>query len=398
MNSIRPLVLTLAMVLASTASARDLSLAAPAEGDFRPQTLVTKPIASAKASRLESAPVQFSWVLDGAQALVAPTPYVAESRESWTRVSAADLASGKALHTSAPGALFRLSPIGNQKSVVDPLQVEITIGGRTFARGEALKNSANDAELKAAGTSFPDGTLAFQLKEELGHGDVTLRLATAANDYLVHVFEPNSTEVLTLTADRTTAQHGAEFKVLARFNAGADTDAIGGFLSAPNGTQVDLAFAREGADYVAKVRHDALVGEGEGLWEIHTFATRDGIQRDAKTAIASSVPRARFGGMASTGKSRDGSVRVRVGVEVGASSRFEVRGVLYGHDGKAVRAGAMASTAAILKPGMQSLELVFDAATLAKSGIEGPFSIRDLTLVDQATLAVQEQRAGGLTL
>ncbi|MBK8284386.1 MAG: DUF4785 family protein [Ahniella sp.] len=398
MNTIRPLVLTLALVLAGTAEARELRLAAPAAGDLSPTQLVSSPASAEKASRLEAAPVQFSWVLPADQTLSAPLPHRADSREFWTRVSAQELSAGKTLTTSAKGALIRLSPIGQAKGAADPLQVEITAGGQTFARGDGLKNSANEAELKAAGTSFPSGTLAFQLKDEVGQGDITLRLPKAANDYLVHVFEPNSAEVLSLQTDRITAVHGGEFKVLARFNAGDTAQAIGGFLSSPTGEQVELSFEREGDDYVAKVRHDGLIGEGEGLWEIHTFASANGIQRDAKTAIVSSVPRARFAGTADHAKTRNGSLRLRVDVSVAAASRFEVRGILFGRDGKAVRAGAMASSAAILKPGQQSLDLVFDAETLAKSGLSAPYSVRDLTLVDQGSLAVQESRAAGIEL
>jgi len=398
MNTIRPLVLSLALVLASTGHARELQLAAPASGDLRPTTLVTSVSHDAKSRKLETAPVQFAWALPADQSLTEATPHVAESREYWMRVSAKDLSRGQSLTTSANGALIRLSPIGNLKAYVDPLQIEISAGDRVFARGTGLANSANEAELKAAGTSFPAGTLAFQLNDEVGQGSLKLRLPSAANDYLVHVFEPNSTELLSLRTDRGVAMHGGEFKVISRFNAGESVDAIGGFLSAPNGEQVELEFKRVGAEYVATVAHDGLRGEGEGLWEVHTFASLGGIQRDAKTAIASSVPRARFAGSADTKTSRDGSIRVNVAVEVAASSRFEVRGVLYGHDGKAVRAGAIAASAAVLKAGKQSIELVFDPSTLAEAGLAAPYSIRDLTLVDQGSLAVQERRAGGLKL
>ena len=101
------------------------------------------------------------------------------------------------------------------------------------------------------------------------------------------------------------------------------------------GHHLSLHFSLQGDDYVAKVRHDGLIGEGEGLWEIHTFASANGIQRDAKTAIVSSVPRARFAGTADHAKTRDGSLRIRVGSRA-AGSR-PVRCVVVGATGQVGR-------------------------------------------------------------
>lgn len=398
MNLIRPLALSLSLVLAHAAVARDLRLPAAAATDIAPTTLTSAPLALAKAQRLESKPVQFSWVLPADQAQTPVAPYLAESREFWMRVSASDLQTGKRFLITAPEALIRLSPIGDSKVAIDPLQVEVSSAQGSFARGQGLKNSANAAELKSAGASFPSGTLAFQLKAEVGQGELQLRVPKAANDYLLHVYEPNSQETLSLQADRVTVVHGQTFSIRAKVNAGASVDAIGGFLSAPNGYQLPLTFERQGEQYVAKVAHDGLAGEGEGLWEIHTFSSHDGVQRDAKTAIVSSVPRARLSGQATSKTLRDGSLSLALGIEVAAASRYEVRAVLIGQDGAKSRAGAMASTAAMLKPGQQSLTLIFDADTLAKSGLQAPYRISELSLTDQATLAVQSSRAGTIEL
>lgn len=398
MNTFRPLVLSLALVLAQSAAARTVALPAASGSDLTPVTLTATPPQLSKSARLESKPVQFSWVLPAEQSLQAPTPYAALSREFWMRVSAAELQSGKRIQTSAPEALIRLSPIGDGKVAIDPLQVEIVSDQGIFARGVGLKNAANAAELKAANAPFPSGTLAFQLKAEVGEGALQIRVGKAAQEYLLHVYEPNSEQTLSLKADRITAVHGRTFQVIAATNDGDAVDAIGGFLSAPNGFQLPLEFKRIGQEYVANVAHDGLAGEGEGLWEIHTFSSQDGIQRDAKTAIVSSVPRARLSGSLDSTASKKGGVRLSVSIDVAAASRYELRGVLQGFDGKSVRAGAMASSAALLKAGKQTLTLVFDAETIAKAGLAAPFSVRDLTLVDQASLAIQESRAAAISL
>jgi hypothetical protein len=41
---------------------------------------------------------------------------------------------------------------------------------------------------------------------------------------------------------------------------------------------------------------------------------------------------------------------------------------------------------------------VFDAATMAKAGVRGPYQLRDLTLVDQADLSTVELRRAGLRI
>jgi hypothetical protein len=370
--------------------------------DLIPSTLVAAKAAAMPGAQLETQPVRFSWVLPADQTLAAPTPFVRESTEYWTRVPAAELAKGTTLHTTANGALIRLSPVsGDAKAVraVSADDVEIRVAGKTLAGRAAMANAAEDAELKMAGTEFPDGTLAFQLKDDVGHGAITLALGKAAGDYLVHVYEPNSREMLSLTMDRITASHGQSYKVFASYNGGEALDAIDGMVSAPNGAQVELAFKRA-ADgrYVAEVAHDALIGSGPGLWEVHAFASAKGasVQRDAKTAFASSVPRARLVDSAKAALDDDGALSMRFNLDVAAESRFEVRGTLYGFDGGKLRPAAQASTAAILKPGRGQLELSFDAETMAKAGVRGPFQIRDLTLVDQSDLSTVELRRAGV--
>jgi hypothetical protein len=262
-----------------------------------------------------------------------------------------------------------------------------------------MANSADDIELKAAGTDFPDGSLAFQLNDGIGAGPATLTVSKAAHDYLVHVFEPNSSDVLKLTMDRIDVGHGQHYKVFASYNGNAAVDAIDGLVSAPNGAQVNLDFKRA-ADgrYVADVAHDALAGAGPGLWEVHGFASARGgaVQRDAKTAFASSLPRARFGNGAQATIGDDGAVSMRFKVQVAAESRFEVKGTLYGYDNGKLRPAAQASSAAMLRAGNGDLELVFDADTMAKARVTGPFQVRDLTLVDQADLGTIEVRRGGM--
>jgi len=404
MNKKTILSLALSLALSSTAFAKQVNSELRFERDAQdmiPSTLIASKAALAPGMTLEALPVKFSWVLPVDQKIETQQPFVRESREYWTRVPGAELARGTMLHTTARGALIRLSPVNDAKSVV-PLSaddIEIRSGGKALLGRAAMANSANAVELKMAGTDFPDGSFAFQLSDSAGAGAIQLTLPKAAHDYLVHVFEPNSSEVLKLTMDRVVASHGQTYKVFATFNGGESVDSVDGLVSAPNGTQFDLTFKR-GNDgrYVAEVAHDAVAGAGPGLWEVHAFASAKGasVQRDAKTAFSSSVPRARMGTGADVKLADDGSLSMRLPLKVAAESRFEVRGTLYGMDGDTMRPAAQASAAAMLKAGNGQLELVFDAATMAKARVSAPFQVRELTLVDQADLSTIELRHGGV--
>lgn len=406
MNHFNKLAFLIAMSLAASnqAAAAGAVRFHAAEGDLIPTALISAKSAALPGTHHEAAPVRMSWALPADAAITPQRPFVQESREYWTQVDAKTLSRGTVLSTTSAGAVIRLSPVGQAKvAMLDPFNVEIRANGQRFERGKAFANAANVAELNASGASFSDGTVAFKLKPEVGSGAITVALPNAQQAYLIHVFEPESREILSLTTDRLVAMHGSKLRVIARMNAGDRVDAVAGSMVSPGGHQVELSFKRQAeGSYVAEVDHNALAGVGAGLWEIHAFASSQNgkVQRDARTAIASAAPRARLAGSGSGALDRDGALRVKLATEVAASGRYELRGTLYGIDsstGKR-RAAAMAHSAAVLNAGAQSLELVYDADTLQKSGVRAPYQVRELTLIDQAEQSVIELRSAGLTL
>ncbi len=407
MNNFNKLVLAVALSLAASVQAAEAPSAVrfqSNDGDLIPTSLVRTKSVALPGTHQETAPVRMSWVLAAGTAITAQQPHVGESREYWTTIDAQTLSKGTTLHTTSTGAVVRLSPVGQAKvAMLDPFAVEIRAHGQRYEHGKAFANAANVAELNASGASFSAGTVAFKLKPEVGSGAITLALPNAQQSYLVHVFEPDSNELLTLTTDRLVAMHGSKLRVIARMNAGAAVDAIAGSMVSPSGYEVELAFKRQrDGSYVADVDHNGVSGAGAGLWEIHTFASsKNGtVQRDARTAIASAAPRARLAGAGSSKLDSDGALRVSLNTEVAASGRYELRGTLYGIDvatGK-LRPAAMAHAASILGSGAQLLELVYDANTMQKAGVRAPFQVRELTLIDQAAQSIIELRNAGLQL
>ncbi|MEO5625890.1 MAG: DUF4785 domain-containing protein [Dokdonella sp.] len=389
----------------SVAGAGKLSLLAAAPQDQIATRLHAPAAGKLAVDRLDHAPVSVSWALDPAQALDArPQPFVRDSREFWIDASEAELQSGVKLALSAPGAVIRISPhAGSSNTTIEAHDIVLRSGGRSYSSAEATRSIVDEAALSAAGMDAPQGSIAMRLADMIGAGNVELSVPTAHGSYLVHVFEPASAVVLKLGADRDSVNAGAPVRIRASLDGGIGR--ISGLISAPDGASQNLEFARQGdGSYVASVMPDLAHAGDQGLWEVHTYAIASGknaIQRDAKTAFAVGVPVARFDGSAERDASTAsaGGIAVNVGVESIAPSRYQVSAVLYGRasDGS-LKPAAIAQSATWLASGHGAIALRYDADSLAKSGLQAPYELRDLRLVNQADMSLLERRERALTL
>jgi hypothetical protein len=395
-------ILVLSVLAASAAQAA--SLLAPGAQDQVPSRLAVQAKAL-PSTALDRTPVHVSHALDGTQALdVAPKAFVAQSREFWSEVGETELRAGVKVTTTAPGALIRLSPQGGSTAALDPAGVLVRANGRTLSANEASSAVADAKSLRSAGMVVTDGTLAFRLAAASGSGEVEIAAAHAQGRYLVHVFEPDSTLVLSLAADRDTTLAGSAITFRAALTDGNAARALrlaSGLVTAPDGYSADLHFTRNGdGSFSATFTPDAAHSDGPQLWEAHAFtATMAGaltVLRDAKTAFAVSEASARFGGDASITRDASG-LRVALGVTTANASRYQVSAVLYGTgaDG-ALRPAALAQSATWLAASGGTVELGFDAETLGM--LRAPFELRDLRLVDQANMGVIERRERALLI
>jgi len=391
--------LAIAVALASV-GAHAASLLSPAAHDQVPTKLVAAPASKALAATLDRTPVAVSHALDAQFAVDAsPHVYSAESREFWSDVSETELRAGVKIAVSAPGALVRFSPQGGSRAALDPAGVLLRANGTTTSAANAGAAIADAKALRAAGMPVTDGTLVLRLGNDSTNGEMEIAAPHAQGRYVVHVFEPNSALVLNLAADRDTVLLGAPitFHVAA---PGGTLRLASGLVTAPDGYSSDLHFTRNAdGSFSASFAPDAAHGVGPQLWEAHAFtAVQSGqlsVLRDAKTAFAVSAPNARFAGSASI--ARDGAgLRVALDVDTAAASRFQVSAVLYGTgtDG-ALHPAALAQSAAWLERNAP-VNLSFDAAQLG--ALHAPFELRDLRLVDQATMLVIERRERGLVV
>ena len=390
----------------SPAIAADMRLLAPAAGDQVPAKLTT---AKGNAdSSLDRAPASFSWSLETTEKLVAATPFTAESTEYWTEADGAALAKGLKLATTVPDAVVRISPMqsGGSAKALRVDAIEIRQGGKALGT-RAIATADVAQEFDAVGMPLPAQSVSFRLGN-VSPGAFELAVAGGNGRYLVHVFEPASTEKLQLVANRTSTVAGDRVVVSGRYagSLGKRLGRVAGMATSPDGTSIPLD-ASVGKDGAFSFAFDAnAAGGAKGLWEIHAFATTDdgSVQRDAKTAIAVASASAKFDGRVRVEASDKragvvGAPAVTVGVDVGSASRYDVSGVLYGTDAKgALVPAAIAHTAAWLDPGTRELSLKFDEKTLRAAGLGRPFGVRDLTLTNQGELAVVEKRARGVRI
>lgn len=360
----------------------------PAGGnDQVPSRLVSL---AAPTGQFERAPVSFSWALDPAAALSESAPHLAESREYWQTVEAAELERGVDIDLSAPGALIRVSPgRGARKLTATDLQ----LAGK--GRAARLEKTASDAELQAAGMDVESGTAMVRVGRENARGRYQLRIPQASGRYVVHVFEPDSPVVLKARANRNHAVVGETVTVdIALSDAGSPVVATAeALLVAPDGDSQAVAVSR-GRDgrLSARVRLPALAANTPGLWELQVFASGDGLQRDARTAFAVAQPTARFKGDHAFNTQL---LRVALPVEAGSPGRYEARGTLYasGPD-RLLRPVSQAHVAAWFEPGDGMLVLDFDRKHLP-TGYGAPFEVRQLELHDQTRMAPLEVRGRG---
>ena len=383
--------------LASLAQAADLRLAAAGSNDQVVTRLATADLSKLSAT-LDRVPVRTSWALDPAEALAdRPVPFVQQSREYWLNADEAQLRKGVPLPTTAAAALIRISPHSNNSTALSIDDVQFRNNGQQFEGRAATQSVAETAALRAAGMDVAEGTVVAKLAPAVGKGRIELAAPAAKGNYLIHVFEPTSSQVLRLGATRDTVLGGSTVQIVANLD-GARAASAKGILTAPDGhTQsFDLSPQRDGS-WQADVTPDAAHANGPGLWEVHAFASgsADGVAvlRDAKTAIAVAVPTARLSGTVTPERTRGGGLSLSVGVEVASASRYQLAGVLYGTAADGSRKpAAYAQSAAWIEAGADRLVLEFDAQALNGAGLKAPYELRDLRLGNQADLSTIERR------
>jgi hypothetical protein len=85
--------------------------------------------------------------------------------------------------------------------------VQIRVAGSRLDNARSIRSAADTDALRAAGMDAPQGSVALRLSDAVA-GNAQLAVPTARGAYLVHVYEPASTVVLALAADRDSIAGG----------------------------------------------------------------------------------------------------------------------------------------------------------------------------------------------
>lgn len=393
--------------LAAQAAPNTALLPASAHDQVVHQLTATPATRSDSRAGLERAPANFSWALDPQQALdPRPQPHVDESREFWRNVSGAELQAGVHIGTSAPGALIRFSPHARSRATLDIGTLQVQSDNGSFNAQEAFLNSADAQQLHAAGMAVPQGSHVLQLDDAVGSGDIRITARNARGDWLVHVYEPRSTVMLTLRTERDTVLAGEPIRIHANMEGKGRLQRLGGLLTSPTGFSQPFDFtAQKDGSFTATVDADPRHVGGQGLWEVHAFGHGDSngqqIARDARTTVAVNVAGARLSSswQPVSRAARQHGVAMTLGLEVAMASRYQVAGVLWGSDRDGeLKPAAIAHAAAWLEPGNQQITLRFDPQAVSPSGLTAPYELRDLRLIDQGGMSLLERRERALRL
>jgi len=355
--------------------------------DQVPQRLAVLP---APGGSIERKPVAFSWALDPDAALSGTAPFLAESREYWLTVEAAELQRGVPLQMTAPGALIRVSPAKGSAGLRAG-DFSVSVGARKVGIAQAADTDA----LRKAGMDASAGTQVIRLGDGSGAGRQMLRAANARGRYVVHVFEPTSDRVLFALADRNHVLAGSKMRVsIGATNAGRQAGVTSqALLVAPDGSSQPVAVRDAvGGGQEAVFTVPASASQVKGLWELQVFGDVGDVPRDARTAFAVAQPTARFAGLFGVDAA---NLRVSLPVEAASPGRYEARGTLYAtaRDGS-LRPVSQAHAAAWMDAGDSMLILQFARSHLP-AGYGAPFEVRQLELNDQGRMAPIEARERG---
>lgn len=391
------------------------TLLAPAAGDQVPTQL--QPVERVHVA-LDHAPAAISWAVPADKAINAqPRPYQALSRQYLVNASGAELQRGVDLALTASGDIVRISPLGSASRAIQSNAVQFATGGVHLDAAKASEVVASGQQMAQAGMPVQHGSAVFKLNARVQPGTTRITADGARGNYLIQVFEPHSPYALQLAADRGTSLAGQSVRITVGFAHAASGAAaslkplratlqqVSGVVEAPDGWSENVDFSPGPAGtYVANFTPPAAHAGERGLWEIHAFARGSAggrpVVREATNAFAVVIPTARFSGsLAELATHAGQNLDFDVGIKVAAPSRYAVSAVLYGHAANGrLQPAVYAQSAAWLQPGQDvPVRLQFSATALAKSGLRGPYQLRDLTLDDQQQLGVLERRAVAAT-
>lgn len=358
-------------------------------------------VTSMSASRhVESAPVSFTWAAEADYAGQAGMqPVTVDSRQYWVDIDGQTLARGVDLPTTAPGAVIRISALeSNSRLSLDIGQLELAVNGRSLNRGQ-LSDIATGEEMREQGLQVPQDSIAFRMPQDAAAGMLNVRLSGAPSrqPLVVHVFEPNSDWVASMAAPRSNFLAGQPIQfdvVLSNGRQQVSVDSVQALLISPDASQTWPLNRARGSSALS-ARAPMSSSRSEGLYEAHAYVEQPVgdlmVRRDLKLAFSVAPAAGRFNGQVSRAAGND--LSLELGVDVVAAGRYQVNGEIFGTNTRGqLQPLAFTQSAAVLNAGQGRIGLSVDAETLKASGLQAPFEVRNLQLLDQGRMYMLEER------
>lgn len=324
----------------------------------------------------------------------------AESKEYWLDVNAGELAKGVELPVTADLAVIRISPLaGNaQQKSIAPGQVQLSQLGKAVAAEVFVTGE----QLKATGMPASDQTVALKVPVIPGLLNLKMSGLGQSAGYVIHVLEPHSEQVMTLSTSHKAFASGQDVVVRASLSGTQKNQPmqIQGYITQPNGEPVaNLNFkADQSGQYQAVV--SGLQGQSlaNGLWEIHSVSEAmikgQKVLRDVSTAFAVNLPSARF-----NGELKMDQQLIRLGIDNAMPARYGISAVLAGYNSAGEKQPiALLMSAQWLDAGKASLAFEWPADLVSESGLQGPFVVEQLSLKNQSVLAPVQTVAAGFVV
>jgi hypothetical protein len=227
---------------------------------------------------------------------------------------------------------------------------------------------------------------------------------------IIEVEQPNSPIHLTGNADELNYGFGETAEL--SFDLKNDKTAVEGatftgYAELPDHTRLDLTFSSKGnGRYTAEVPLASTDQRHVGIWKLQITAkgTAEGttFERHLTTAFGYQPSHAQITEIQTPRITRgaDGlidEIAIDVAVESVVEDRFSVRGTLTftGDDG-AEHPLSEAQTGQTIDAGRGVIRLRFSADSLALAGVDGPFHLRDVSLVSQGYAITQHRLGDGM--
>ncbi|TPH15649.1 DUF4785 domain-containing protein [Litorilituus lipolyticus] len=353
------------------------------------------------SSSIERQSVHFSQAISSANKVAFKNQgYTDISDEYWFEVTGRELMAGVAVAISQPGALIRLSgkSVKNdmrnmQQHAIEPEFVSLLKAGVTLKSAFSQKVTA---EQFATANIFPNSS-ALQLNKTLGAGKFTLKVEQLLEEdqrYMVNVKEKNAEHKLHLTIDKQSYRAGQDIlfnsKLLSRQgHALLGTQKVS--VKLPNGEVNALEVVKLDNQFkITLPQHVNDQNTGQ-LYEllIVTEAQSQGVtvKRNGKVAFAVNRPTARL-----EGKVDHKADSVAFNVNVASEGRYEISGIVYGTNQQGDAVPFMLSRSAYYLPvGIHQRKLAFDQTIIDNSGLQAPYTVKSVQLMDQSRLALLQQ-------